>query len=225
MDSAISKEWLEHSTQESVTANSTPKRRIIFPLCRKPPPRPPRQKLGNEGHSLKSRKGESWQNESINHFLARSKTLKGRPRQKSEDSRGAISPKARVIVAKGERSCEKNQIKYPARSSRISRPRQKLGDNVDLTTKERQHFSVKLHRVVVRHPPTQANSLRLSRLETRLEMGSNQRILDLEDPIRSLLLPLCTYSTGYPFQKKPFSDRDTTALQRSPIGNPRYIFT
>ncbi|PKI64638.1 hypothetical protein CRG98_014976 [Punica granatum] len=64
-----------------------------FPARSKTSPRQPRQKLGNEGHGLKSRKGESWQKESINHFLARSKTLKGRPRQKSEDPRGAIPPK------------------------------------------------------------------------------------------------------------------------------------
>ncbi|OWM72878.1 hypothetical protein CDL15_Pgr023283 [Punica granatum] len=44
-------------------------------------------------------------------------------------------------------------------------------------------------------------------------MGPNRRILDLEDPIRSLPLPLCTYSAGYPSQKKPFSDRDAAALQ------------
>ncbi|PKI39859.1 hypothetical protein CRG98_039750 [Punica granatum] len=54
--------------------------------------RRPRQKLGNEGHDLKSRKGESRQKESINHFLARSKTSSRRPRQKLEDPRGAISP-------------------------------------------------------------------------------------------------------------------------------------
>ncbi|PKI46026.1 hypothetical protein CRG98_033581 [Punica granatum] len=53
----------------------------------------PRQKLGNEWHDLKSRKGESRQKESINHFLARSKTSSRRPRQKLEGSRGAISPK------------------------------------------------------------------------------------------------------------------------------------
>ncbi|PKI47576.1 hypothetical protein CRG98_032031 [Punica granatum] len=81
------------------------------------------------------------------------------------------------IAAKGEHSCEKNQIKYPAKLSRILRPRQKLGDNVGSTTKEQQHFSVELHRVVVRHSPTQANSLRLSRLETRPGMGSNRRTI------------------------------------------------
>ncbi|PKI39700.1 hypothetical protein CRG98_039913 [Punica granatum] len=55
-----------------------------------------RQKLGNERHGLKSCKGEPWQKESINHFLARSKTLRGRPKQKLEEPRGAISPKAQV---------------------------------------------------------------------------------------------------------------------------------
>ncbi|PKI38994.1 hypothetical protein CRG98_040615 [Punica granatum] len=53
--------------------------------------------------------------------------------------------------------------------------------------------------------------------------GSNQRILDLVDPIRSFLLPLRTYSTGYPLLKEPFLDRDTATLQRSPIPNPRHI--
>ncbi|PKI38895.1 hypothetical protein CRG98_040712 [Punica granatum] len=52
----------------------------------------PRQKLGNEGHGLKSRKGEPWQKESTNHILARLKTRKGRSRQKLEEPRGAIGP-------------------------------------------------------------------------------------------------------------------------------------
>ncbi|PKI73120.1 hypothetical protein CRG98_006485 [Punica granatum] len=37
--------------------------------------------------------------------------------------------------------------------------------------KKSDTFPVKLHQVVVRHSPMQANSLRLSRLETRFEMG------------------------------------------------------
>ncbi|PKI42997.1 hypothetical protein CRG98_036611 [Punica granatum] len=44
------------------------------------------------------------------------------------------------IVAKCEHSCGKNQTKCPARLLRIPWPRQKLGDNVGSTTKEKRHF-------------------------------------------------------------------------------------
>ncbi|PKI55636.1 hypothetical protein CRG98_023947 [Punica granatum] len=63
-----------------------------FPARLKTSSRRPRQKLGNEGHSLKSRKGEPWQKESVSHILARLKTRKGRSRQKLEESRDAIGP-------------------------------------------------------------------------------------------------------------------------------------
>ncbi|PKI67485.1 hypothetical protein CRG98_012069 [Punica granatum] len=86
-------------------------------------PRRPRQKLGNEGQGLKSRKGESWQKESINHFLARSKTSPRRPRQKLGNEGQGLKSR------KGE-SWQKESINHFLARSKTSprRPRQKLGN-------------------------------------------------------------------------------------------------
>ncbi|PKI48354.1 hypothetical protein CRG98_031252, partial [Punica granatum] len=67
--------------------------RRLLKCCRrsKTSSRRPRQKLGNEWHDLKSRKGELRQNESTSHFLARSKTSPRRPRQKLQDPRDFAS--------------------------------------------------------------------------------------------------------------------------------------
>ncbi|PKI64424.1 hypothetical protein CRG98_015183 [Punica granatum] len=85
--------------------------------------RRPRQKLRNEWHDLKSRKGESWQKESINHFLARSKTSSRRPRQKLRNEWHDLKSR------KGE-SWQKESINHFLARSKTSsrRPRQKLED-------------------------------------------------------------------------------------------------
>ncbi|PKI66960.1 hypothetical protein CRG98_012625 [Punica granatum] len=81
------------------------------------------QKLGDKGHGLKSRKGESWQKESINHFLARSKTSLRRPMQKLGDKGHGLKSR------KGE-SWQKESINhFLARSKTLKgRPRQKPED-------------------------------------------------------------------------------------------------